>query len=147
MDFDRGTGRTQEHDGTTTQDGVLQLGANATAPGLARRFLEEHRDHLPPDLVDDAALALTELVTNAVQHGQEVIRVRVRAAPSGIGLAVSDGGPPVSLAEVHPSASLDQDATSGRGLGIVDALASRWGVTPNPDAPGKTVWVELLNSS
>jgi hypothetical protein len=32
-------------------------------------------------------------------------------------------------------------ATSGRGLSLVDALASEWGVHPSP--PGKTVWFEL----
>jgi hypothetical protein len=35
----------------------------------------------------------------------------------------------------------EHNATSGRGLGIVDALADRWGITPTAD--GKTVWFEL----
>ncbi|GFH37347.1 hypothetical protein SCWH03_35850 [Streptomyces pacificus] len=34
------------------------------------------------------------------------------------------------------------DAESGRGLLIVEALAARWGVTPGP-VPRKTVWAEL----
>ena len=42
---------------------------------------------------------------------------------------------------VMPGGEVDLDATSGRGLVLVDAMASRWGV--QSDGLGKRVWVEL----
>ena len=53
--------------------------------------------------------------------------------------------------EVHDDAfepprmgSFDPDATSGRGLALVDAMADRWGVEPDgPAQRGKRIWFEL----
>ncbi|WP_207620774.1 hypothetical protein [Streptosporangium minutum] len=49
------------------------------------------------------------------------------------GLALFGGGNQVRL-------DLGQDATSGRGLAIVEAPADQWGVIPVRDKVGKTVW-------
>ncbi|MET9952883.1 ATP-binding protein [Streptomyces sp. NPDC006339] len=89
---------------------------------------------------DDVRLCVSELLTNVIQHVGEgtPVTVRVTAAPTGrLRVAVSDPDPrlwPV-LREVSDGAE------SGRGIGIIDAVAARWGVDQAPY--GKTVWCEL----
>lgn len=119
---------------------AIALPADAQAAGIARRFVMDNSDHLPPELIEDAQLLVSEIVGNAVQHGRPDITLRVRVQPPGIGIAVSDTGeqlPPLPRQLPPPSQS------SGRGLLIVDALATAWGVSPNEPAPGKVVWFDL----
>lgn len=142
MRFDRHASSVQDHDDRAVDDAVITLVPESGAPAAAREFLSAHRDDLPDDLIDDALLLVTELVSNAVRHGHSGIVLRVRAAPPGIGVAVADAGtslPPRPGEIGLPGA----DAVTGRGLAIVDAVASEWGVTAHDPAPGKTVWFEL----
>ncbi|MFE9421657.1 ATP-binding protein [Kitasatospora sp. NPDC006697] len=89
------------------------------------------------ELADTAELLASELVTNALLHtGAGAV---LDAAPTGAGgllVEVRDegGGLPAPR-------SADADATSGRGLLLVEALADRWGVRLRAD--GKTAWFEL----
>ncbi|HZY77790.1 MAG TPA: ATP-binding protein [Jatrophihabitantaceae bacterium] len=121
-------------------DAVLALPAGPEAPALARRYLQEHARDLPSSVLDDALLLVSELVTNAVQHGRPKIVLRLRESPPGIGVFVSDGGDGLPR---FPPAEPDQHAVSGRGLRIVDAIASDWGVEHDGSRPGKVVWFEL----
>lgn len=119
----------------------IALPADASAAAIARQFVEDNRDHLRPALIQDTQLLVSEIVTNAVLHGKPDITLKVRIDPPAIGVAVSDLGErlPKPASEPPPG-----DQPSGRGLLIVDALASAWGVTTNPDAlPGKVVWFEI----
>lgn len=87
--------------------------------------------------VDDAELAVSELVTNAVLHGRAPITLLLRLHADRLRVEVGDGSP------VSPSFSmLDPTAVTGRGLMLISATADGWGVDPRPD--GKTVWFELL---
>ncbi len=124
---------------------VIALPADASAASIARQFVEDNRDHIRPDLVEDAQLLVTEVVTNAVLHGRGEITLMVRVDAPRIGVAVADSGEDLPVkSRGTPSPS----QPSGRGLMIVDALASVWGVTPNPDpSPGKIVWFELQPQS
>lgn len=86
--------------------------------------------------IDDAELAATELVTNAVLHGREPIVVRLTLDAERLRVEVQDASP------VSPTFSLlDPTAVTGRGLLLVSSLADRWGVEPQAD--GKSVWIEL----
>jgi anti-sigma regulatory factor (Ser/Thr protein kinase) len=98
---------------------------------------------LADDLVEDALLIVSELVTNAEQHaanagGPQEIRVATHAGR--LTLAVSDREP-------HPPTSVvsDYKAECGRGLAIVSALAEAYGCFITP--MGKIVWVELTAST
>ena len=120
---------------------VLELSSGADAPAIARRFVKEHASELASSLKDDAELLVSEVVTNAVVHGRPTITLRVSTEPPGIGIAVHDYGdelPSTTPARVEPG------ATSGRGLMIVQALASTWGVVASDPPPGKTVWFRLV---
>lgn len=120
---------------------TIELPDDLHAPRLARRFVAKHSDSLPADLVADAELLVSELVTNAVRHGRPAITLRVALRPPGIGVAVDDEG-----AE-RPQITQPAPPTSqpgGRGLLIMQAVARASGVAPHPDGlPGKTVWFEL----
>jgi anti-sigma regulatory factor (Ser/Thr protein kinase) len=119
---------------------VLQLSKDLDAPALARRFVAEQGASLPADVVADAELLVSELVTNAVLYGRAAITLRVNVDPPGIGIAVHDSGDDaIDVAANRP----DPNAPGGRGLLIVRAIATAWGVMPSDPPPGKTVWFRL----
>jgi anti-sigma regulatory factor (Ser/Thr protein kinase) len=112
--------------------------------GTARRELgADLRTHgIPESLVADAILVLSELMSNAVRHADPLPGTRVRVAWTLTGgsleIAVSDGGGRGRPHSEMPSVT----STSGRGLGIVEHLSSRWGVRTN-EPVGSTVWATL----
>lgn len=83
-------------------------------------------------LCDSATLAVSELVTNAVRHGQgKPVGFRVTNTDDELRIEVTDGNStPARLREAGESAE------SGRGLLLVAALAKEWGVSPD----GMTTW-------
>lgn len=116
----------------------LALRAVPDAAPQARALLRELlRDSVFTPRLDDGALAVSELVTNAVLHGREPIIIRVTLTGERLRVEVHDGSP------ISPSFSmLDPTAVTGRGLMLISAAADRWGVEPEPH--GKQVWFELL---
>ena len=81
-------------------------------------------------------LCLSEVVTNAVLHARTSVTVRVLEIGETVRVEVGDGSraAPVrrTFAEVSPT---------GRGLHLLDRLASRWGTVIS--GRGKTVWFEI----
>jgi anti-sigma regulatory factor (Ser/Thr protein kinase) len=89
-------------------------------------------------LVDTAVLLATELLSNALKHarhGSEPLSVRLEVHCTGhhLSIAVSDPDPELPVAR-----DADDDAEDGRGLALLQALATRWGALPI--TAGKTVW-------
>ena len=120
---------------------AIVLPPDVSAAAIARQFVEDNRDHIRADLIEDAQLLVSEIVTNAVRYGRPDITLEVSVDPPAIGIAVHDHGADLPAS---PPASPTPSQPSGRGLLIVDALASAWGVTPSSDAaPGKVVWFEI----
>ena len=119
--------------------------AAASAALVRHRLLGELAGSLSGDVLDAAALVVSELVGNAVRHGEALPSggLVARWGLLGAGLArglrveVVDGGP----GPTRPLFPAPLDAEGGRGLELVQALATRWGSTPA--APGTTVWAEL----
>jgi len=116
----------------------LQLPARPTSAGEARRFVGQAlRDAGVRGNPADTTLLLTsELVTNAVLHAAGGIVIDVALAPESVRVEVFDSSP-----EAPRPRRAAPDATSGRGLGLVEDLARAWGVI-DLDA-GKAVWFEV----
>lgn len=97
------------------------------------------RDWGVPELADDVELAAGELLVNALLHtdGGAVLTMEVLPEPvRRIRLWVKD------RSSVWPRRrSPGEAATTGRGLLLVDALATHWGVESRGD--GKAVWCEF----
>lgn len=102
---------------------------------------------VPAELLSDVVAVVAELVGNAVRHAEPlpggVVRVAWRLAPAEfpdltmVDLRVTDGG-----AENSPVVrAVGPEAMNGRGLAIVAALATRWGV--ERDGLGQCVWATL----
>jgi len=109
--------------------------ARAFAVDLAPVVLPAGRVFAESD-ADALALMVSELVGNAVEHGDGAVTVDVTSTGSRIRVEITDGGEGVPERRcVWP------DTPTGRGLGIVDALASSWGWEGRPDG-GKAVWFE-----
>jgi anti-sigma regulatory factor (Ser/Thr protein kinase) len=117
---------------------TLTLKPEPQAVGAARRLTRRACDDasLAADLCDTAVLLTSETVTNAVIHAGTSVRLSVFAGPSGVRVEVGDdsSGRPAVRSE-------NPDAIGGRGVGIVAAAASRWGV--DQVGSGKVVWFEL----
>ena len=121
---------------------------DASAPARARGGLRRLTEGMPRPAQDDAELLTSELVTNAVVHGSGIITVAIERDEDVIAVAVGDFGEDQPLAEVQEALRVaeptpDADAEGGRGLHLVRALASAWGVRRNRDGVGKVVWFRL----
>lgn len=90
-----------------------------------------------PQLIEPAAVALTEMVNNVVVHAGTTMSVRVGFRDGCLRLSVRDG----SAARPSPSRPVPPTALGGRGMFLVDSVAQRWGCTQLSD--GKLVWAVL----
>ncbi|MPZ72990.1 MAG: ATP-binding protein [Nitriliruptorales bacterium] len=113
------------------------LPPDTESPRRARRFV---RDALLDDQVDTTldvvTLLVSEVVTNAVLHARSDVTVRVRNDGRIVRVEVTDKSPAPPVQQY-----LSREATTGRGMVLVEALADAWGTNPGSD--GKTVWFEL----
>jgi serine phosphatase RsbU (regulator of sigma subunit)/anti-sigma regulatory factor (Ser/Thr protein kinase) len=90
----------------------------------------------------EVELLATELVTNALVHADSDVDVRLREYPDRIRVEVRDCDPrPPLPAPITVTEQGDIDAEHGRGLVIVEAMASAWGNSPS--GRGKSVWFEV----
>lgn len=122
---------------------VVHLPCAPASVALARRALsDELRAAGVFDYaVSDAALVISELLSNAILHAYPLPGERLQVAwavnGSSVEVAVSDGGSATMPHAGHPSLS----AVSGRGLSIVTHLCQAWGV--RTEEVGLTVWAVL----
>jgi anti-sigma regulatory factor (Ser/Thr protein kinase) len=94
-----------------------------------------------PAAVGDAALVVSELLSNAIRHARplpgSLLEVTWSLDGDSVEIAVSDGGSRTQPRPAQPSLS----SLGGRGLVIVEHLSSRWGVSE--DDSRTTVWAVL----
>ena len=138
----------------TERTGHVDLVAAATydpesaAVPAARRFVRETLRSWQvlgcDDLLADAELLTSELVTNAVLHAETPVRVICRADGSEVEVSVLDRQPGRTIPG-GPGRTADSHREAGRGLVMLAALSSSWGVTYAPAA--KAVWFRLRPGS
>ncbi|HUN37758.1 MAG TPA: ATP-binding protein [Trebonia sp.] len=121
----------------------LVLPYTASSVGIARRRLigDLAVAGIYEGSTSDAAIVISELISNALRHATPLpgctLQASWRLLDDSVEIAVSDGGGE-TVPTVHQPAGW---AIGGRGLGIVDRLSSRWGVSG--EAGKTTVWARL----
>jgi hypothetical protein len=110
----------------------IQVDPVPLAPGLARRFVASHLDHVSVPQRDAAVLLISELVTAIILNASTTMEVGVGKVESDVVLAVRDR----SLPTADPPPGLH-----GRGKALVMALADDHGTLK--DERFNTVWVVL----
>lgn len=118
----------------------LNLAAQRGAPREARQFVRGALAEVDPDLVDAVELLVSELVTNAVIHASSAPRLEVALLPDRVRVEVHDDDPAMPARRTP-----DEDRPGGRGLLLLDGVASSWGAEPRGD--GKVVWFEVARTA
>ncbi len=112
------------------------LPASPSSSRAARRFLSSFLADRPTRNWEDVDLLVSELVTNAVMHAHSSPQVIVQVHGTTLRVEVHDESPVVPALR-----DADDGRPGGRGLRILDRLASDWGVERRPG--GKSVWFHV----
>lgn len=98
-----------------------------------RAFLRRCRVSKP--VAGFVVLAVSELVTNAVVHGEGEVALRIAVSVDVVRVSVTDQNPaPAVLKEAGP------DGESGRGIRLVDAISDAW------ESSGEETWCEFRDA-
>lgn len=115
----------------------MTLPAELSSIGDARRFLRHSLAAWDVDVYDlGGPQVLTELATNAALHARSAYTVHLVLGPSSLLVEVTDSSPALPQHRHY-----GPDATTGRGIALVEALSTAWGVESSPT--GKTVWCRV----
>jgi anti-sigma regulatory factor (Ser/Thr protein kinase) len=117
------------------------LPAVPAAPATARAALTRWLSgHVPIEVLDDARLLATELITNSLRHPElteeDSLRLAVQLKQGALRVEVRDPGSTGVVALRDP----DREHGGGFGLHLVDMIATRWGVNRTD---GTHVWFEV----
>lgn len=106
---------------------TVELTADPAQVAVARRFVRHSLTAVAPGEVSaDLELIVSELFTNAVEHGNaEAVVVTVGAGNGTADVTVDSSGPAPAVGPVESWKVATEDALTGRGLGIVRRLADR----------------------
>lgn len=115
---------------------TVELPADSSAALVARRAVRAACDGTDAD-VEVVELCTSELVTNALLHGTPPIRLEISVTRSEVKVRVADRGDQ----PVRPRRVVTPEPVSGRGLGIVETLASAWG--HDRIEQGNVVWFKV----
>ena len=120
-----------------TPEMTYRFPPQASSPGEARTLACAWAEALGPEELVALELIVSELVTNAVQHGTGEVTMVLAPTENGVRVGVHDHGGGVPAPRVVTARS-----TGGRGLQLVESLSSDWGVARAGDL-GKTVWAQI----
>ena len=120
---------------------AFELSGGPSAASTARRLLLASDVAVPTPVRDDVLLLVTELVTNAVRHGdvgpERSLSVKLERQRGWVRVEVADPG-----AWVEPAPTVaGLDGGGGWGLVLVERIADRWGIANREDST--CVWFEL----
>ena len=115
------------------------LTPHPTSVGAARRFVRDvlMSRQVADGVVDTVELLTSEVVTNAIVHGRSGPQLAVEIRDCAVRVAVRDLSPKLPVRHVG-----QLDDVSGRGVVIVEELASAWGVEREGNG-SKRVWFEV----
>jgi anti-sigma regulatory factor (Ser/Thr protein kinase) len=121
----------------------MRIPGGDDAPTRARRWVGSQLEgRIPAATASDAALLVSELVTNSVVHAnvgpRRALTVEVTTLDDRLRIAVTDPGSRLRPCMLPP----DPETPGGLGLLLVDELCETWGVCQ--DLGATCVWCELL---
>ena len=117
----------------------LDLEPQVSAARRGRELINDACDRWSrPELADAACIVATELVNNVVVHAHTAMTVLVATHGTGVSVAVRDRSATIPSFTGEPVAPTSY---GGRGMLLIDAVASRWGSLSLAD--GKVVWALL----
>ncbi|MFJ9343546.1 SpoIIE family protein phosphatase [Streptomyces sp. NPDC101733] len=118
---------------------ALELLGGVEAAPRARAFAQGVLAswRFPSELCDLGVLAASELVANSLQHGTPPMRLRLRRTDRRLIVEVTDGDD-----HLPRRRRAEPGDETGRGISIVDTIASSWGTRRTPGG-GKAVWCEF----
>jgi anti-sigma regulatory factor (Ser/Thr protein kinase) len=106
--------------------------------GEARYLVRSRLGDASAETLEIAELLVSELVSNAILHGEGIPMLIAEVKDGSLHVEVFDSEPTLTLSPLP----LDRSRERGRGLAIVDALATAWGVEGRHE--GKAVWFDLV---
>jgi anti-sigma regulatory factor (Ser/Thr protein kinase) len=122
-------------------EGTQRLVMSPAAECLAdlRRWARSWMEQNPVPGIDgySVLLSMTELVTNSIEHGSGPVAIELARDEDSLLLGVSDSSDDMPRQHVVAAG-----AEGGRGILVMEHLATRWGVRPQLPG-GKTVWCEF----
>jgi CheY-like chemotaxis protein len=117
---------------------VVDLPQDLASVREARRFVRARLVEWNVEaLLDDAIIVVSELAANAITHADSPYRVRLALSDGALRIEVRDAGP--GTPEPQPRSMTEEH---GRGLLMVAALSSSWGIEESDDHH-KLVWADL----
>jgi anti-sigma regulatory factor (Ser/Thr protein kinase) len=123
----------------TSAERVLSLPADLNSVRTGRLFARDVVTEWDLEgLADDVQLGVSELITNAVRHAGTEVVLTLRL-DTALTVEVVDTNPTRAPRTETRAAAVSE--SSGRGLQIVSAISSNWGVTTGEHT--KTVWFRL----
>ncbi|MCK9898227.1 SpoIIE family protein phosphatase [Frankia sp. AgB32] len=132
-----GPAESGEFDGAVGAMTVIRLeGRSAGLDQVRRAAASQLTGGRWESVIDDVQLVVSELTTNALLHGLPPVEVRILTGGAALRVEVDDAS---RIVPVRPP--VGGDGLTGRGMALVAAAASRWGVDPTPT--GKIVWAEF----
>ena len=126
----------------STRSASIDLPPTSASVTAARRLVRELLAvwDVPHDR-DDAALLVTELVANVVDHvrGEDDLTLELSVSDTWLRIGVVDGS------SIRPVVQeLSHERPRGRGMRMVEAIADRWGAEDHKG--GKRVWFDMYPS-
>lgn len=122
-----------------TDQAEINLPKDLASVPRARWFTRDRLDQWDCGVsIPDTLVVVSELVANAVTHTDSGCLLRLSRGTSAVRVEVLDDGSGTPEPQ-PPSASRE----SGRGLHLIDALTTAWGIEMVPRDGGKVVWAEL----
>ncbi|MDT8915176.1 ATP-binding protein [Amycolatopsis sp. PS_44_ISF1] len=148
------SGSSDRHHDLMTGPGAPEPGGDGAGPGPMRSsmdlpaeltrlrearawavaFMCRHCPDSGMDSVSDLRMVVDELACNALRHARAPYRLALTLHQDRLLIEVSD-------TSTEPAQPRDAYQDGGRGLTLIDAIATRWGQEPRTE--GKTVWAEL----
>jgi anti-sigma regulatory factor (Ser/Thr protein kinase) len=110
----------------------------AEDPAQARQAVRSVLGQVDSEVRETVELLVSELVTNTIVHGSGDAALLVEVGQGCVHVEVADSDPTLDLEPLR----VEPTSEHGRGLAIVDALASSWGIEPR--LVGKAVWFDLM---